>query len=277
MCTKSSASTRARTLSMQIRNTAILTMACLGMLVAQSSVAAESDAWQFEITPYLFASALKGATGVEGSTMDVDAPFSDLADHLEAGFMGLFTGQKGRWSFGLEGIYSKLGIDNNFTIDNHPALPGVTATGNMDVTSEMYIAQGLVGYRLVENETKLDLIGGLRFTKLEVGIDIDGTITNPPLGPGNVSLSSSVDWTDGVVGMRVLHPVGEEVSLLGYFDIGAGGSDLTYQVMVGANWEFSEGYTTKLGYRHLDWDYEKDGFVWDMAMSGPYLGLGIRF
>ena len=25
------------------------------------------------------------------------------------------------------------------------------------------------------------------------------------------------------------------------------------------------------------WDYEDDGSVWDMAASGPYLGLGIRF
>jgi hypothetical protein len=25
------------------------------------------------------------------------------------------------------------------------------------------------------------------------------------------------------------------------------------------------------------WDYEEDGTVWDIAASGPYLGLGIQF
>jgi len=211
--------------------------------------------------------------------MDVDASFSELADHLEAGYMGLFTAQKGRWTFGLEAIYSKLGIDESFEFtlhDDHPSLPGVMVNGDMDVTSKMYIAQGTVGYRLVDNDTKLDLIGGLRYTKLDMEIDISAT-TTPMVLAADRNMGGSVDWTDGVIGMRVLHPVGKDVSLLGYFDVGAGGSDLTYQVMVGANWEFSEGYTAKLGYRHLDWDYDKDGVVWDMAMSGPYMGLGIRF
>jgi opacity protein-like surface antigen len=59
--------------------------------------------------------------------------------------------------------------------------------------------------------------------------------------------------------------------------VGAGGSDLTYQVIAGANWEFSEGYTAKVGYRILSWDYENNGTVWDMTASGMYMGLGIRF
>ena len=67
------------------------------------------------------------------------------------------------------------------------------------------------------------------------------------------------------------------MTLMGYIDIGAGGSNLTYQVMAGANWEFAKGYNLKLGYRHLYWDYEKSGAVWDVKTSGPYLGLGIQF
>jgi hypothetical protein len=32
-----------------------------------------------------------------------------------------------------------------------------------------------------------------------------------------------------------------------------------------------------LGYRHMYWDYEEDGYIWDMTASDPHLDLGIRF
>ena len=33
----------------------------------------------------------------------------------------------------------------------------------------------------------------------------------------------------------------------------------------------------KFGYRHVYNDSEKDGFTYDMASSGFYMGLGIRW
>ena len=64
---------------------------------------------------------------------------------------------------------------------------------------------------------------------------------------------------------------------MGYFDIGAGGSDLTYQFVGGVNWELNDTFAAKAGYRYMYWDYEDDGTVWDIAASGPYVGLGICF
>jgi opacity protein-like surface antigen len=55
------------------------------------------------------------------------------------------------------------------------------------------------------------------------------------------------------------------------------GSDLTYQAIAGANWQFAKNFSAKAGYRYLHQDFEVDGFVWDMALHGVYLGLGIRF
>jgi hypothetical protein len=51
---------------------------------------------------------LDGTVGVHGTTADIDASFSDILEDLDAGFMGLFTAQKGPWSFGLEVVYMKL-------------------------------------------------------------------------------------------------------------------------------------------------------------------------
>jgi opacity protein-like surface antigen len=245
----------------QFRDPILASLAVLGLSIGQPALAAESDRWQYEITPYLLGAALDGTAGVKGLSVPVDASFSDILENLEGGLMGLFTAQKGRWTVMLEGVYMNLGAE----------LSGpVAGVVSANVDTKLYIGQGSVGYRLVDDTTRLDLVGGLRWTKLSADIDLAGP-TN------SFSVGSDDSWTDAVVGVRVLHQVADNVELLGYADVGAGGSDLTWQVVAGVNWEFAKGFTLKAGYRHMYWDYEDGGTVWDMSASGPYLGLGIRF
>lgn len=240
--------------------TVFLPLVLLGLMTSQPAAAA-GEAWQYEVTPYLLAAGMEGTVGVMGDSVPVDVSFSDIWDNLDAGFMGVFTAQKGPWSFAVEGVYMKL--EDEVT---GPALGIVSA----DVTNSMYIAQGTVGYRVLDEKTKVDLLGALRWTKLDADMDIAGPLTTR-------SVSGDESWTDAVVGVRVLHPVADHVTLMGYADVGGGGSDLTYQFMGGVNWEFKKDFTAKVGYRYLSWDYENDGTVWDMTASGPYLGLGIKF
>jgi hypothetical protein len=42
-------------------------------------------------------------------------------------------------------------------------------------------------------------------------------------------------------------------------------------------YEFSKAIAGKTGYRYIAVDYDQDGFAFDMAYSGLYFGLGIRF
>jgi opacity protein-like surface antigen len=67
------------------------------------------------------------------------------------------------------------------------------------------------------------------------------------------------------------------VGLIGYGDIGGGGSELTWQALAGVDWTLSKHLSAKFGYRYLDFDYDQDDFVYDMAMAGGYAALGIRF
>ena len=101
----------------------------------------------------------------------------------------------------------------------------------------------------------------------------------PELGfPGGAfSAGEDESWWDAVIGARVVHPLSSQWSLVGYADVGGGESDLTYQASLGAIWSLNERFTVKGGYRYLSWDYEDGGTVWDMEVSGPYLGLGIAF
>jgi opacity protein-like surface antigen len=135
-----------------------------------------------------------------------------------------------------------------------------------------------VGYRLLDGQTSLDVLGGLRYTRLEADAKVKVATVPPIVFPGgSVKADGTEEWIDGVIGLRVLHPLTDQVSLVGYVDAGAGGSDFTYQVIAGANWEFKKDFIAKAGYRQIYWDYSKDGSTWDMTAAGPYLGLGIRF
>jgi hypothetical protein len=248
----------------------------MGIVTTPASIAAEPDSWQYEVTPYFLAAGLNGTAGVRGVTADVDMSFSDVMDSLEGGFMGLFAAQKGRWSYGLEGVYFKLGDEATKSVSG--PFGQVTVNGALELTTKMYIYQGTVGYRLVDEATSVDLLGGLRYTKLDAEANVVITTVPGIVFPGGaISASGSESWTDAVAGVRAIHPLSDNLDLIGYADVGAGGSDLTWQLIAGLNWEFKKDFIAKAGYRVLDWDYEDGGTVWDMQASGMYLGLGIRF
>lgn len=257
-----------------------------GVLAALVSIAGPSafaqsepatpDTWQFEVTPYLFGSALSGTTGVGNVTADVDASFGDLLENLDSGFMAMFEARKGAWGFGFDGVYFRL-KDQKTSSWQGPAGIG-SATGELETTMTEQIYQLAVSYRLVNAPTKLDLVGAARYTQLDT--DLNLVVTTGPLLPGGTrSLSAQESWWDPVIGIRVIAPFAERWSFVGYADIGGFGvgSDITYQAIAGINWQLSETFAAKAGYRYFYQDYDNDGFVWDMAAHGLYLGLGIGF
>ena len=241
-----------------------------------TTISSKEAVWQFEITPYLFAAGLKGQAGIRGVTADIDMSFNDIWDNLDSAFMGLFTAQKGRWSYGLEGVYFKISDEGSKSVTGPFGI--VTIDGALELTTSLNVYQGSVGYRVMDNSTIVDLIAAVRYTQVKADMTVVLTTIPGIVFPGGAtSADGSESWIDAVVGVRVLHPVSKNVSLLGYADIGAGGSDLTYQLIAGVNWEFAKNFTAKTGYRIMDWDYENGDTVWDMQASGMYLGLGFKF
>ncbi len=252
---------------------AVASILFLGLGFGQSVVAGE-DQWQYEFTPYLFMAGMDGVQGVHGYTTDLDVSFSDIVDHLDMGFMGHFTAQKGPWTFGLEGVYMDLGAGQSNTVTGPRGI--VSRDGELELSVAMYVFQGTAGYSLLSGPTRLNAIGGLRYTRLEADMQVTLDFT-PPLFGGERSAGGDESWLDAVVGMHLRQALSKNVDFALYADIGGGGSDLTYQVIAGFNWAFSEGFTAKAGYRNLYWDYEDEDTVCDVTASGPYLGLGIQF
>jgi hypothetical protein len=260
-----------------MRQAALIAATLAGLVVVPLTAAASTtDAWQFEVTPYLFGAAMTGTVGVGGVSADVDASFGDIMDNFDSGFMMMIEARKGLWGFGFDGIYFKL-KDQKTSSWQGPGGIG-SATGDLEATMTEQVYQLAVMYRLSDAAIKIDAIGAARYTQLDTDLNLV-TTTGPLLPGGTRSLSASESWWDPVIGIRVIAPFAENWSFVGYADVGGFGmgSDITYQAIAGVNWQVSKTFTAKAGYRYFYQDYENDGFVWNMASHGLYLGLGIGF
>jgi hypothetical protein len=256
----------------------MLTLITHGLFGVSSAMAedenTDANKWQFEITPYLFAASMDGTASMRGITADVDMSFNDIWERLDSAFMLYMTARKNEWIYSFDAVYFKL-TDQGSRSWQGPLGNTSTAQLNMDVTQEIYSFSG--GRRVLNERTKVDVLGVARYTGLDPNLSLAVT-TGPALLPdGSRSVSRSESWWDAAIAVSVSTPISSKWDLTGYADIGGGGSDLTYQLLAGLNWQFSRVVSAKFGYRYFYQDYQKDDFKWDMTNSGAYLGVGFRF
>lgn len=246
-----------------------------GLAVAGSAAHA-ADPWKFEVTPYFLAAAIDATAGVGNVETDIDLSSSDVLENTEGGFMMMAAARNGKWSLGFDASYFKL-VDGASSSVTGP-LGRSTAEGTVEVTSEQWIYQPMLGYRVLDDNLRLDLYGGARYTKLQTGLDLKITTTVDAFPGGERNFSADKDWTDIVAGVSVAFPLAQDWSLIGLADVGTGeDSDLSYQMLAAANWQISEMFAAKFGYRYIYQDFEEDAFSWEVVYSGIIAGLGIRF
>jgi hypothetical protein len=254
-------------------------LATLGLMPAAAraqSAGSLDSGWSFEFTPYLWGAAMSGeVAGGSLPAINVDMSFSDIVDNLDAGLMGAFEARNGRWGLLFDAIYMKLAHSGSASRTGAGPI-GATATASAELEMAQSMFAAGVAYRAIEGRSPVDVIGGVRYAKIEADARIDGSFFAQT---GSVALSAEKSWWDPYVGVRVQHPIAERWTLVGYADVGGFGvgSDFTWQTAAGISYEFSKTFAGKFGYRYMSVDYDKDGFRYDMANSGLYLGVGIRF
>lgn len=93
------------------------------------------------------------------------------------------------------------------------------------------------------------------------------------------SVSGSKDWIDPFVGLRGRYNFTDRLYAVGRADIGGFsiGSELSWQLYGALGWQFTPRSFVEVGYRYLDVDYSDDGFTYDMAMGGAFIGFGMTF
>jgi len=253
-----------------------LSACLLALAVASpfSAIAADPAAeagWQFEITPYLWATRMDGE--VKAGRLpktDVDMKFSDILENLDFGFMTAFEARKDRWGILFDGMYMKVSDSAG------ASRPGVGFSVDADARVEQSMIAAAVAYRMVEGETPVDLIAGARYNKIDVDAKIDATLFGLA---GTVKRSGDKDWVDPYIGVRAFYPVNPKLTAVGYLDVGGFGvgSDFTWQGLAGLKYSVTDTIQATFGYRYMEMDYDDGGFEYDMANDGLYAGAAFHF
>jgi opacity protein-like surface antigen len=227
-----------------------------------------ADAWQFEATPYLWAAGMSGwsRVGARTPTANIDVGFSDVWKALNFGAMGSFEARKGRWGIILDGIYVNLSKTSD------PLLNGQLGTVRLKMAQTIFEAAG--AYRVLDSPvTPVDVLAGVRYTYLHGDLSYSGG----PLLPNGASRDNSTSWTDGFIGVRASYAFSEKWSIFGYADAGTGGTKHSWQLIAGADYNFTKSIAAKVGYRIISMDYEQPNFLYNIKTEGFFTGVSIKF
>ncbi len=253
--------------------------------------------WTFDVAPYLWIANINStmnfnlppALGGGTASTDTSIGFGDLLSHLNFTTMVTADAQYDRFSLVTDFIYLNLSAaPSRFRSVRLPGLAsiplstGVEASVGMDLTAYIWTLAG--GYTLAEgNWGNFDAIAGFRFLSLNgtlnhsIGITAVGPLGNSATFGRGGSVSSSSDIWNGIGGFRGRVRLGNAGLFIPYyFDIGGGGSNLTWQIASGL------GYHTGLAdlsltYRYLTFDQGSDAKLQTLTVKGPMLAVTFTF
>ncbi len=229
------------------------------LFAALTSGPAVASDWQQEITPYVWASGMEGDVSIGNVQADVDSGFDEILDNLEMGFMGSYRAGRERWAITIDAMYMGLGAS---------ASSGRSLAG-ADIDVDQTSIEAAAGYTVNKHVT---LVGGLRY------VDLSAEIATSILG-GSTNISKGHRWVDPLVGVILGQEVGERWSLSLRTDVGGFGigSELTWQYVLAARYELTDTVAIIGALRRIDTRYEDRDFLYDVAASGPGLGIAMRF
>jgi len=239
----------------QTRQFSLLLFLSLALNCTSNAAETETDKWQFTISPYLWIASIVGSTGAEGVDSGIDTDYSFLSlDNLEGAFFIAASASKNQWTIQTDIVFLKFADEGDFD----------PFRANIDLDGHILELSG--AYRPSSFEYT-EVIFGLR----EVALNLDVGLTPGPQGV------ESKSWLDPLVGIRYVRPLGERWRARLRADLGGFGisSDLTFNVLVGADFNMTKHSSLFMGYRYLTLDFADSGFLVDLTADG--LALGVEF
>lgn len=246
--------------------------------------ASETEPWQFGVSIYGWFPDIAGQTSfthTDGSG-EFEIPIDNILDNLEFTLMGTFDVRKGRWGILTDAIYMDVG--NSKTGVREASIGGIqlpvdaTADVNLDIKSLIWT---LTGYYRALDQTglTLDVVAGARYLDVEqkVNWDVTGNVGSIPAPGRTGTAKASLAIWDAVIGVRGRFAFGAKKAWFVpyYLDVGAGGSDLTFQGIAGMGYAFRWGEVVA-AWRYLYYDLPSDKAIKYMSFSGPAIGVTFR-
>ena len=213
----------------------------------------------FTITPYLWAVGIDGDIQAHGEDTNVSMDFQDVVDNLDMAGSVLLEGNVGNWvSYAM---VDYLGLD---TGDVETRVPGRDADLELDST----LATVATGYRVHMSErSTIDVQLGIRYARMDTRVSIEGV--------GQRNADNTI--YDGILALRPRLALSKYWSFSPTLSVGAGDSDLTWELSPQFVYDCFCGFEVRAGYRNLNYDFEKGSDSVDLTIKGPVIGFGFSF
>jgi len=248
----------------------IIFILCLPLLLTTPVSAADEfasdDEWQFTLSPmFLWGMSMNGDSQIGAADVPLNLEFTDdVLSNLHAVFTVHFEAKQGDWTLFSEVQY--VDLEPTTKISGTPVTVDVTFKNTM---VELGAARRVAQFE----KTDLELLFGARYTKQQ---------NHTKALNGTTLVDVKEDWWDGFVGGRVITRISENWKFEGRGDIGAGGSDLVWNLAAFLDYRFKDWGSVFAGYKYMDYDYENSDrgtshYAYDATQQGPLLGLNIHW
>ena len=217
----------------------------------------ESEQWEFEFTPYIWAAGLDGDVSAGGVSSPINNDFNFLVlENLDLAGSATFEARKQNWALLLDGLYTRYSDDFS------------NPTFNTKLVDKSGFFEAAISYRF-EKLKFLEVIAGARY----VFVNLDISLTPGP------DVESSKNWVDPVLGLRFTWEMAENWTMRLRGDLGGfgAGSDFVSSAALTIMYHLSDTFSLNVGYRFMKGEFEDRDFIHDVSLSGFGLGLGIRF
>ncbi len=257
---------------------------------------ANPSGWTFNIAPYMWLPTLR-------TTLNNDLPPAlggrvptelsvgpgDILRHLNFATMVAADAQYGPFSVLTDFLYMNLSATSShfrsvdFTgLPSQPISRSVELSNGTSLNSKIWTLAG--GYTVMQGDWgNFDVIAGFRYLSINTTTDFSLALTlTGPRGNGATfggigSLSSSASIWNGIGGFRGRIRINNTGLFIPYyFDIGAGGSNLTWQIASGLGYQ--TGWAgVSLTYRYLSFEQGSSAVVQHLSMGGPMIMVNFSF
>lgn len=247
---------------MKIRTAGLI--AALLLMALSVASAQEPTGWRAEIEPHAWIAGIEGTVTVDGQETEFNKSAGDLFDYVESAAGLSAAVQYNRWMMRADLDGFSLDTDN-VDVEDRPE------AGRLQ--SDFFLTEVAAGYQVDgwSEGQAFDLLVGLR--ALHIQNDLE------EFGVGTFSFDTTL--VDPLVGIRTSLPILPSkitgLRFVSYTAIGAGGdSKLVYEFSPGLQYQITDRFAARAGYRRTGWQLESDENDDELHFSLAGLVFGIR-